>query len=92
MQEGYRQGFQAGVADRRNRRRLNWGGSSIYRWGTYGWNSHVDRGQYQYYFQQGFQRGYQDGFNNRNQFGSNTGGGLNILGSILSQLLDIRQY
>ena len=92
VQEGYRQGFQAGVADRRSRRRMNWGGSDVYRAGTYGWNSHVDRSQYQYYFQQGFQRGYQDGFNNRSQFGSNNGGGLNILGSILSQLLDIRQY
>ncbi len=92
VQEGYRQGFQAGSTDRRSRRNMNWGGSSVYRSGTYGWSSHVDRGQYQYYFQQGFQRGYQDGFNNRNQFGTNTGGGLNILGSILNQLLDIRQY
>lgn len=92
VQEGYRQGFQAGVTDSRNRRRMNWGTSGVYRLGTVGWNGHVDRGQYQYYFQQGFQRGYQDGFNNRNQFGSNNGGGLNILGSILGQLLDIRQY
>jgi flagellar biosynthesis/type III secretory pathway protein FliH len=91
VQEGYRQGFQAGMADRRSRRTMNWGGSSLYRSGSYGWNSHVDRGQYQYYFQQGFQRGYQDGFNNRNQFGSNSGG-LNIFGAILNQLLDIRQY
>ena len=92
VQEGYRQGFQAGMTDRRNRRQMNWGSSNSYRSGTIGWNNHVDRGQYQYYFQQGFQRGYQDGFNNRNQFGSNNGGGLNILGSILNQLLDIRQY
>jgi flagellar biosynthesis/type III secretory pathway protein FliH len=92
VQEGYRQGFQAGVTDRRNRRGLNWGGSNVYRSGTFGWQSHVDRGQYQHYFQQGFQRGYQDGFNNRNQFGSNNNGGLNVLSSILGQLLDIRQY
>jgi flagellar biosynthesis/type III secretory pathway protein FliH len=92
VQEGYRQGFQAGMADSRNRRRMNWGGSNIYRSGTIGWQSYVDRSQYQHYFQQGFQRGYQDGFNNRNQFGSNHSGGLNILGSILGQLLDIRQY
>jgi flagellar biosynthesis/type III secretory pathway protein FliH len=92
VQEGYRQGFQAGVTDRRNRRGLNWGGSNVYRSGTFGWQNHVDRGQYQHYFQQGFQRGYQDGFNNRNQFGSNSGGGLYVLSSILGQLLDIRQY
>lgn len=92
VNEGYRQGFAAGRADRNGRRTMNWGGSSTYRSGTYGWQSHVDRRQYQHYFQQGFQRGYQDGFNSRYQYGSNNGGGLNILGSILTQVLDIRQY
>ena len=92
VNEGYRQGLQAGQADRRNRRSMNWAGSSLYRSGTVGYQSYVDRGQYQYYFQQGFQRGYQDGFNSRNQFGTNSGGGINILASILNQLLDVRQY
>jgi flagellar biosynthesis/type III secretory pathway protein FliH len=92
VNEGYRQGFAAGRADRNSRRGLNWGGSSIYRSGTIGWQSHVDRGLYQHYFQQGFQRGYQDGYNSRYQYGSNSGGSLNILGSILGAILNIQQY
>lgn len=89
---GYQQGVQAGQNDRSSRRRLNWGGSNVYRTGTYGYQSYVDRSQYQYYFQQGFQRGYQDGYNSRYQYGTNNGGSLNILGSILGTILNIRSY
>ena len=92
INEGYRQGMTAGRADRNSRRGMNWGGSSIYRSGTYGYQSFVDRGTYQYYFQQGFQRGYQDGYNSRYQYGSNSGGGLNILGSVLGAILNLQQY
>ena len=92
INEGYRQGMVAGRADRNSRRGMNWGGSSIYRSGTYGYQSFVDRGTYQYYFQQGFQRGYQDGYNSRYQYGSNSGGGLNILGSVLGAILNLQQY
>ena len=56
INEGYRQGFQVGQQDRSNRRRSNWKKNNIYRSGEMGYNSHVDRSQYQYYFQQGFQR------------------------------------
>jgi hypothetical protein len=89
---GYQQGFRAGQADRNGRRGLNWSGSNMYRSGTYGYQSYVDRGQYQYYFQQGFQRGYQDGYNSRYQYGFNNGGSLNILGTILNQVLNIQRY
>ncbi len=92
VNEGYRQGFAAGRTDRNRRGGLNWGGSNVYRSGTYGWQSHVDRGQYQYYFRQGFERGYQDGYNSRYQYGSNNGGTLNILGSILGSILNIQRY
>jgi flagellar biosynthesis/type III secretory pathway protein FliH len=92
VNEGYRQGFAAGRADRNRRGVLNWGGSTMYRSGTYGWQSHVDRSQYQYYFRQGFQRGYEDGYNSRQRYGSNNGGTTNILGSILGSILNIRQY
>ena len=87
---GYQQGFQAGKNDRNSRRRLNWAGSSVYRTGTFGYQSYVDRSQYQYYFQQGFQRGYQDGYNSRNQFGSGNGG--SILGNILQGILGLQSY
>lgn len=89
---GYQQGFRAGQQDRSNRRNSSWNNSSIYRSGTYGYQSHVDRSQYQYYFQQGFQKGYQDGYNSRNQYGYVNNGSVNILGTILSQILNIQQY
>lgn len=92
INEGYRQGFAAGKNDRLSRRRLNISGSSIYRSGTYGYQSFVDRGTYQYYFRQGFERGYQDGFNSRYQYGSNSNGVLNILGSVLGGVLNLQQY
>jgi flagellar biosynthesis/type III secretory pathway protein FliH len=92
VNEGYRQGFAAGRSDRNRRVGLNWGGSSVYRTGTYGYQTYVDRSQYQYYFQQGFQRGYQDGYNSRYQYGSNNGGSLNILTVILGSILNVQRY
>ena len=92
VNEGYRQGFAAGRNDRSRRVGMNWGGSTIYRSGSYGWQNYVDRSQYQHYFQQGFQRGYQDGYNSRYQYGTNNNGVVNILGSILGSILNIQQY
>lgn len=92
VNRGYQEGFRAGQADRNNRRGGSWNNSSIYRNGNSGYQTYVDRSQYQHYFQQGFQRGYQDGYNSRNQYGSNNNGSLNILGTILNQVLNIQQY
>lgn len=94
VNEGYRQGFAAGRADRNRRIGMNWGGSSMYRSGTIGWQSHVDRSIYQHYFRQGFERGYQDGYNtsNRLRYGTYNNGTANILGSILGAILNIQQY
>ncbi|MEP7212905.1 MAG: hypothetical protein ABI791_07510 [Acidobacteriota bacterium] len=89
---GYQQGLQAGRSDHNSRRRSSWTNSTVYRNGTYGYQTYVDRSQYQYYFQQGFQRGYQDGYNSRYQYGTNNGGTVNILGSILSSILNIQSY
>jgi hypothetical protein len=85
---GYKQGFQAGRSDRSSRRRMSWTNSNIYRSGTYGYQSYVNRDMYQYYFQQGFEKGYQDGYNSRNQYGN----GGNILGSILQGILGLQQF
>lgn len=100
VNEGYRQGFTAGRSDRNYRRNNSWSNSNVYRSGSVGYQSHVNRSQYQYYFQQGFQRGYQDGSNSRYQngyngsyeYGSNENGTLNILGTILNQVLNIQNY
>lgn len=90
VNRGYQQGYQAGQNDRSYRRGSNYGNSSVYRNGNYGYQNYVDASQYRYYFQQGFERGYQDGFNSRNQFGTNSANGLNILGSILQGILNFQ--
>jgi flagellar biosynthesis/type III secretory pathway protein FliH len=100
INEGYRQGFAAGRSDYSGRRRSSWSNNNMYRTGTYGYSSGVDRNQYQYYFQQGFQRGYQDGSNSRYQdgyngdyqYGYSNGGTLNVLATILNQILNIQNY
>ena len=89
---GYQQGYRQGQQDRQYRRSGGYYGSNTYRSGSYGYQSYVDRGQYQYYFQQGFQRGYQDGYNTRTQYGYRSGGTMNILGSILGSILNIREF
>jgi len=91
VNNGYRQGYQQGQLDARYRRGGNYYGNNVYNSGTYGYQSYVDRNQYQYYFQQGFQRGYEDGFNNRNNYGYRSNNGLNILGTILNGILNISQ-
>lgn len=92
VNSGYQQGYYAGQTGRRNGNRYGYNGLSSYRNGTYGYSSYVDQSQYRYYFQQGFQRGYEDGYNSRYQYGYNSGGGLNILGSILQGILNFSQF
>ena len=92
VNEGYRQGYRQGQLDRRYGRNGGYYGSTIYRNGTYGYQTYVDRGQYQYYFQQGFERGYQDGLYSQTQYGYYSGGRWNILANILGSILNIQPY
>ena len=92
VNRGYQQGFRAGQNDRSYRRGSSYNNSQMYRSGNYGYQSYVDSSQYQYYFREGFRRGYEDGYNSRYQYGSNNNGGLNILGNILQQVLNIQNY
>lgn len=80
VRRGYREGYQAGAADRDGRRRMNWRRNNMYRSGNNGWENYVGQSQYRYYFQQGFQRGYQDGYYQRRRYGDGT----EILGNILN--------
>lgn len=90
INSGYQQGYNAGVRDRRYGRNDDYYyNDRVYRSGTYGYQSYVTRDQYQYYFQQGFQRGYQDGINSSYQYGYRTNTGLNILGNVISSILQI---
>ncbi len=91
VNRGYQQGYYAGQNGRRSRN-YGYNNLSSYRSGTYGYNSYVNSSTYRYYFQQGFQRGYEDGYNSRYQYGNRTNGGLNILGNILSGILNISNY
>lgn len=92
VNSGYQQGYNQGANDRRYRRGGSWGSTSGYRSGTYGYQSYVDRGQYQHYFREGFERGYRDGYNSQSQYGYNSGGKLNILANVLSGILNMRSF
>lgn len=90
VNQGYRQGYNAGVRDRRYDRDDNYYyNDNVYRSGTYGYQSYVARDQYQYYFQQGFQRGYQDGIDSTYRYGYRTNNGLNVLGNVLNSILQV---
>jgi len=85
VRNGYSQGYRQGQMDKRNGRGNNYTDDSQYRSGTYGYQSYVERGQYQHYYQQGFQRGYDDGYNSTTRYGTRSG---TILGNILNTILN----
>lgn len=90
VNDGYRRGYQAGVADREDHWRSDYADSPAYREGTFGYTgSYVDLDDYQYYFRQGFQRGYEDGYNSRFRYGSSSNGAVSILASVLSGILHL---
>ncbi len=91
VNSGYQQGYRQGQLDAQYGRRTGYYNNNVYRSGVFGYQTYVDRSQYQYYFQQGFQRGYEDGFNNQFRYGYRTNNGLNILGTILNGILNITQ-
>lgn len=92
VNSGYQQGYRQGQLDARyGRGQGYYTNNNMYRTGSYGYQSYVDRNQYQYYFQQGFQRGYEDGYNNQYRYGYRSNNGLNILGTILNGILNISQ-
>jgi len=91
VNSGYQQGYRQGQMDRTYGRGGSYYGNSIYNSGTYGYQSYVDRSQYQYYFQQGFQRGYEDGYSSRVRYGYRNGSSYNILGNILNGILQLSQ-
>lgn len=90
INRGYQQGYNAGVRDRRYGYGDNYYyNDRVYRAGSYGYQSYVTRDQYQYYFQQGFERGYRDGYNSTYQYGYRSNNGLNVLGNVISSILQI---
>lgn len=92
VNQGYNQGYRQGQLDARYGRRYNYSGGTVYRSGSYGYQSYVARNQYQYYFQQGFQRGYEDGFHNTSRYGYRSNNGFNILTNVLGSILNLTEF
>jgi hypothetical protein len=92
VNNGYEQGVRAGQADHQDqwskpRYQDSWG----YQDATYGYGgNYVAMDEYQYYFRQGFQRGYQDGLGSRYQYGTNQGGRISLLGTVLTTILNLQ--
>jgi len=88
---GYQEGFQAGQADRQDRWASNYQSSYAYQDANYGYSGYyLAQDDYNYYFRQGFQRGYDDGYNSRYQYGSYSNGSYSMLGTIVSQILNLQ--
>jgi flagellar biosynthesis/type III secretory pathway protein FliH len=88
VNDGYREGFRAGQADREDGWGFNHRDAYAYQDASYGYDGYyVDLSEYQYYFREGFQRGYEDGYYSRSQYGSYSNGSQSILAAILEQIL-----
>jgi hypothetical protein len=84
IQLGYAEGYQAGMADRRDRWRSDYERSEGYIDADYGYNGYyVSMDDYNYFFRQGFRRGYEDGYNSRYRYGRFSNGRYTILDSVL---------
>ena len=95
VNEGYNQGYRAGIAARQDRWNSGYRDLYAYQDASYGYRGYyVSREDYSYYFRQGFKRGYKDGYNQSYQYGSYSSddGNYNILGQILEQVLNLRSY
>src|SRR5262249_3797214 len=87
---GYEEGFRAGQADREDGWRPDYRASYAYQDATYGYTGfYVDPSEYSYYFREGFRRGYEDGYYGRYRYGVYSNGRYNILGNILSGILNL---
>jgi len=87
---GYEEGYQAGQADRADGWRFDYRNSFAYRDANYGYTGfYVNEDSYNNYFRQGFQRDYEDGYYSRSQYGTMVIGKYQLIGSILSTLLNL---
>lgn len=89
---GYREGLNAGRADREDGWRSDYHNSYAYEDANYGYNGYyIAQDQYNYYFRQGFQRGYEDGYNSRYQYGRrDNDGNYAIAAGILGVILGLQ--
>ena len=91
LNNGYEQGFRAGQADQQDRWKANYQNSYAYQDASYGYSGYyVSQADYSHYFREGFRRGYEDGYNTRSQYGTQANGSYSMLGTILSQILNLQ--
>ena len=92
LNNGYREGRLAGMADREDGWRPSYGSSYAYRDANYGYNGYyLDRGTYNYYFREGFRRGYDDGYNSSYRYGRYSNGTGSLLDTILNAVLRVQR-
>jgi hypothetical protein len=90
VNNGYQEGYRAGLADREDRWGYSYRDSYAYQDANYGYGGfYVDQDAYNYYFREGFRRGYDDSYYTRNRYGSNTNGTFAVLGEVLSGILNL---
>jgi hypothetical protein len=82
---------RAGQADRYDGWRYNYRDSFVYQDASLGYRGYyVDRDEYEHYFREGFRRGYEDGYYRRHQYGRYDDNDANILGTVLSLILNFQ--
>ena len=90
INNGYREGYRAGQADRQDRFGGGYQTSYAYQDANLGYNGlYVSQDDYNYYFREGFRRGYEDGYNSRYQYGVYSSGNRSILGAVLQTILNL---
>jgi hypothetical protein len=91
LNNGYREGFRAGVADRQDRWQFSYRDSTGYRDANYGYGGrYVPQADYAHYFREGFQRGYDDGYHDRRQYGRRENGTEMLLGNLITSILNLQ--
>jgi hypothetical protein len=71
LNEGYKEGYRAGRADREDRWRFDPRSSFAYQDANYGYDGrYLVQDEYNHYFREGFERGYEDGYYGRHKYGS----------------------
>src|SRR5262245_1443772 len=71
LNQGYKEGYRAGRADREDRWRFDPRSSFAYQDANFGYDGrYVAQDEYNYYFREGFDRGYEDGYYGRRKYGS----------------------
>ncbi len=87
---GYQQGYQAGRADRADRRPADFRDNFAYQDGNYGYSGlYVPQADYNYYFREGFTRGYEDGYYSRHRYGTLSNGAPLILAGVLAGIVGL---